>query len=197
MTSRRKRWIAVGVALLVALAVGKLLYRPFPSDRTPAGAYMRIAKSVTGDREKEMFPYLETDAQWACYTIREMRKRAHDRVATSYPEPERTTLMNAYREPAEAGDGSDVFAQIAAARGWRARLRRDLSGVAATDTQGERASVVTARGTRYPFRRRENGIWGLTIFTADLTAEADKASRDFDMVSRAADDYDRSNGKHP
>jgi len=50
---------------------------------------------------------------------------------------------------------------------------------------------VTARGTRYPFRRRENGIWGLTVFTAELLAEANRASRDLDMVNRAADDYDR------
>jgi hypothetical protein len=71
-------------------------------------------------------------------------------------------------------------------------LRRDLSGVANVEIAGERASVVTSHGTRYPFRRRDNGIWGLTIFTADLGAEADRASRDFDMVSRAADDYDRA-----
>jgi hypothetical protein len=51
--------------------------------------------------------------------------------------------------------------------------------------------VITARGTRYPFRRRENGMWGLTLFTAELVAEAEKAARDFDVVKRAADDYAR------
>jgi hypothetical protein len=59
------------------------------------------------------------------------------------------------------------------------------------DTEGDRASVVTAQGTRYPFRRRENGIWGLTIFTAELLADAEKATRDLAVVSAAADDYDR------
>jgi hypothetical protein len=70
-------------------------------------------------------------------------------------------------------------------------LRKDLSGVVRVDIEGERATVVTARGTRYPFRRRDNGIWGLTIFTADLMAESERASRDLENISRAADDYDR------
>jgi hypothetical protein len=52
--------------------------------------------------------------------------------------------------------------------------------------------VVTARATRYPFRRRDNGIWGLTIFTAELEAEAERATRDLDMVDRAARDYERA-----
>jgi hypothetical protein len=188
----RRAAIAAMVLVVGLLVFVKLIYRPFPSDHTPEGAYMRIAKSVVEHKERDVFPYLETDAQWACYTIRDMRKKAYERVAASYPEPERTTLMNAYRAQADAPDGSDLFADMAEARGWRTRLRRDLSGVANVETAGERASVVTSRGTRYPFRRRENGIWGLTIFTADLGAEADRASRDFDMVSRAADDYDRA-----
>jgi hypothetical protein len=191
MNRRRVALVAIAVVAVVAI-FGKLVYRPFPSDRTPEGAYMRIARSVADHKERDAFPYLETDAQWACYTIRDMRKKAYDRVAASYPEPERTTLMNAYRAQAEMPDGSDVFAAIADARGWRTRLRRDLSGVAGVEVEGERASVVTSHGTRYPFRRRDNGIWGLTIFTADLGAEADRASRDFDMVTRAADDYDRA-----
>ena len=60
------------------------------------------------------------------------------------------------------------------------------------EVQGERATVVTARGTRYPFRRRENGIWGLTVFTAELDAEAERATRDLEVVERAAADYDRA-----
>jgi hypothetical protein len=59
------------------------------------------------------------------------------------------------------------------------------------ETRGERATVETARGTRYPFRRRpENGIWGLTLFTATLAAEAERAARDFALIERAADDYE-------
>ena len=72
---------------------------------------------------------------------------------------------------ADAPDGADVFVPSRAARVDRAP-RRDLSGVARVEIEGERASVVTARGTRYPFRRRDNGIWGLTLFTAELMAEA-------------------------
>ena len=53
------------------------------------------------------------------------------------------------------------------------------------------ATVETARGTRYGFRRRDNGLWGLTLFTADLTAEAERAARDWDIVERAAKDYER------
>jgi hypothetical protein len=49
--------------------------------------------------------------------------------------------------------------------------------VASLDVQGERASVVTVRGTRYPFRKCPNGIWGLTIFTANLLAEAECIER--------------------
>lgn len=58
------------------------------------------------------------------------------------------------------------------------------------DVKGERATVVTGRGTRYAFRRRENGIWGLTLFTAELQAEAERATRDLEVVDRAARDYD-------
>jgi hypothetical protein len=59
------------------------------------------------------------------------------------------------------------------------------------DAASERATVVTARGTRWPFRRRDNGIWGITIFTAELVAEAEKATRDLAVVESAAADYDR------
>jgi len=76
-------------------------------------------------------------------------------------------------------------------RGWAGKLRRDLSGVAKLEIVGGRATIETARGTRYGLRRRENGIWGLTLFTADLLAEAERAARDADVVEKAAADYDR------
>ena len=60
------------------------------------------------------------------------------------------------------------------------------------EVNGERATVETARGTRYAFRRRENGIWGLATFTAELVAEAERAARDWDVVQRAATDYERA-----
>jgi len=77
-------------------------------------------------------------------------------------------------------------------RGWLDRLRRDMSGVQRVEISGERATVETARGTRYPFRRRPNGIWGTTLFTAALTTEAERAARDLQLIERAADDYRRA-----
>lgn len=193
----RKRWIAVvAIAAIVALAFA-ILYRPYPSDRTPEGAYMRIARSVTEDDPRAFFAYLETEAQWACYTIRDMRKKASTRVAASFPEPQRSELLAKYARFADAADGRDVFAILYAERGWAKRLRKDLSGAVKVDVDGERASVVTARGTRWPFRRRDNGIWGLTIFTGELVAEAEKATRDLAVVDAAAADYDKARAPKP
>ena len=67
-----------------------------------------------------------------------------------------------------------------------------MSGVDQVEIRGDRASVQTVKGSRYPFRRRENGIWGLTLFTASLVAEAEKAARDAEIVERAATDYERA-----
>lgn len=151
---------------------------------------MRIARSVANGDPRGFFAYLETDAQWACFTIRDERKKAAARL-TSFPEPRRSEMLAQYRRFAEAQDGSDVFAILYAERGLSRRLRKDLSGVARVEIEGERASVITAQGTRWPLRRRDNGIWGLTIFTAELIAEAEKASRDLAMIEGAATDYDR------
>ena len=138
-----------------------------------------------------MFAYLETGAQHACYTIRTYRKQARDRVLSAYPEPERTRLAEAWAAEANAPDGSDVFALQARQRGFMDRLRRDFSGIAKLEVQGERATIETVNGTRYPFRRRENGIWGLTLFTATLVQEAEKAARDAALIDKAAADYER------
>jgi hypothetical protein len=182
--------VAFGVLLFVAS--GGVMHLPFPSDRTPEGAYLRIAKSVDEDRLREVFPYLETEAQWACYSIRDARAQASARIAASYPEPQRTEMLSAYAALARAPDGADVFALFAAQKGWAVHLRRDLSGIAHVEAEGERASVVTAHGTRYPFRRRDNGIWGITLFTAQLVAESQRAARDLAVVQATADDYDRA-----
>lgn len=182
---------AVLTLLLGASVVAANVF--YPSDRTPEGAYYRIVIAVNRDDPKQFFAYLETPAQHAAYSIRDYRKRAADRVRASYPEPERSELLARYAAEASAPDGADVFALYARRLGWMARLRRDLSGVARVESSGERATVETARGTRYPFRRRpENGIWGLTLFTAALAAEAERAARDFSMIQRAADDYERA-----
>jgi len=190
---RRRTLLVVGGLLTVTLAFGSwaIARRPFPPETTPEGAYTRVAFAVGERRPRDAFAYLETDSQWAAYTIRDMRRKASDRVRASYPPHERARLLDAWHDEADALDGADIFALLAATRGWIARLERDLSGVASVETAGERATVVTARGTRYPFRRRENGIWGLTLFTAELAAEAERAARDLDVVEHAAADYDR------
>jgi hypothetical protein len=166
--------------------------RPFPPDSTPEGAYARIALAVGERRPRDAFAYLETEAEWASFTIRDARRSACARVRSSYPPEEGRKLLDAWSAIGAAPDGADAFALLARGRGWLTRLERDLSGSAHVEIQGDRATVVTARGTRYPFRRRENGIWGLTIFTAELQAEAERASRDLEVVERAATDYERA-----
>jgi hypothetical protein len=165
--------------------------RAFPADTTPEGAYLRIAVSVTEGRTRDCFAYLEDQAQHAAYSIRDYRKAASERIRAAYPEPERSRLLAAYEADAKAEDGADVWQSMAEQRGWVGRLRRDLSGIAKVETVGERATIETARGTRYGFRRRENGIWGLTTFTADMLAEAERAARDAEIVQKAAADYER------
>lgn len=188
----RKRVALVVALVVVGVLAFVLLYRPFPSDRTPEGAYMRIARAVSENKLGDMFAYLETDAQWASYTIRDMRAQAVTRIQATYPEPERSRMLESYESEAKAPDGADLFALLAARKGWALRLRKDLSGVVRVEVDGDRASVVTARGTRYPFHRRDNGIWGITIFTPELMAEAERASRDLAVVTSAAEDYGRA-----
>lgn len=164
----------------------------FPSDRTPEGAYLRIVTAVNRGAPERAFAYIETRAQHACYTIRDMRRKAFESISTHFPEAERAKVAETYRSFANAPDGADIFAIYARERGWLDRLRRDLSGMANVEIQGDRATLVTARGTRYAFRRRENGIWGLTLFTAALDAEAEKASRDSALIEQSAKDYQRA-----
>jgi hypothetical protein len=189
----RRRWLlapfaAIVLALLCWLAWAWLTY---PSDRTPAGAYLRVMKAVNLAKPEAFFAYIETRAQHACYTIRDYRHKARVRVLVAYPEPERTQVAAEHALEALAPDGSDVFALYARRLRWLDRLRHDMSGIARIEVHGDRATVETVRGTRYPFRRRENGIWGLTLFTATLEAEAEKAARDNTMIERAATDYER------
>jgi hypothetical protein len=193
----RKPLAAVAILALAVIAmnaIGLARRRPFPSDRTPDGAYLRIALGVDEDRLRDIFPYLETDAQWAAFTIRDARAKACSLIRASYPKGQGGDLLQAYQPLGETPDGPDAFVLLAIQKGFIAQLRRDLSGVAKVEIEGERASVVTVRGTRYPFRRRDNGIWGLTLFSAQLLAEAQRASRDLAVVTAAAEDYDRAKG---
>jgi hypothetical protein len=191
---RRTALLALlGLAAIVAARV-VYAYASFPSDRTPQGAYLRVAIAVNRGRAEDFFAYTETRAQHAAYTIRDYRKKARERVLSAYPEPERSRLAQEYAAEAEAADGADVFALYAKRYGWMARLRRDLSGIKKVDVAGDRATVETMHGTRYPFRRRENGIWGLTLFTHILDAEAERAARDFSVIDKAAADFARAPG---
>jgi hypothetical protein len=191
----RPRLTVIVLVLLGALCVALYVAarRSYPSDRTPEGAYARIAKAVNLGRPEEFFAYLETAAQHAAFTIHDYRKKARDTVLAGYPEPERTRLAEQYAPEALVADGPALFALYAEHRGFMARLRRDMSGAAHVEINGDRAVVVTAHGTRYAFRRRpENGIWGLTLFTAPLSAEAARAARDLSIVEKAAADYARA-----
>jgi hypothetical protein len=192
---RSKRRVVTLVLLGLGAAVAARVvyaYASFPSDRTPEGAYLRVAIAVNRGRAEDFFAYTETRAQHAAYTIRDFRKKARERVLAGYPEPERSRLAETYAAEANAPDGADVFALYAKRHGWMTRLRRDLSGIKRVEVSGDRATVETAHGTRYPFRRRDNGIWGLTLFTPVLDAEAERAARDFSVIDKAAADFERA-----
>lgn len=189
----RRRALVVGAAALTCAGGALAWYKlaEFPPDTTPQGVYLRIANNLSLGDARTCFAYLEDRAQHAAYSIRDYRKKSSERIGASYPEPERTRLLSAYKAHASAEDGADVWVEIASTRGWITRLRRDLSGIARVETTGDRATIETARGTRYAFRRRDNGIWGLTMFTAELVAESERAARDWEVVEKAAADYDR------
>ena len=163
----------------------------YPSDRTPEGAYLRVMSAVNRGEASNFFAYTETAAQHACFTIRKYRRLARSRILKAYPEPERSQLAQEYLAEAQAERGADVFALYSQRFAWLERLRRDMSGIAKVEQDGPRATVVTVQGTRYPFRRRDNGIWGLTLFTGTLVAEAEKAARDYALIDKAAADYER------
>lgn len=189
LTRTRKIALALGLVIVVAGLAWALRY---PSDQTPAGAYLRIAKAIRNDDPAAAFAYLEQDAQHACFTVADFASRSTGRIREAYPESEQAEALAKYEGLARDGDGSAIFVKLASERGWLGRLRRDLSGVNDVAIDGDRATVVTARGTRYSFRRRPNGIWGLTMFTAELTAEAERLARDWDLVQAAAHDYLRA-----
>ncbi len=194
--TRRQALLLLGTAgaVVVGVPVGWSAYAAlrFPSDRTPEGAYLRIVLALNKGREQDVFPYLETEAQHALFTIREYRAKALGRVRATFVEPERTKWEAAYRDEGDAQDAAALFAVLARREGWAARLRKDLSGISAVERVGKRATVETTRGTRYPFREADNGIWGLTIFTAELVARKQRASRDFEIIDRAASDYEQA-----
>lgn len=190
-----KRRLIVVVVAGIGLAWWAVMWWRFPRDTTPEGAYYRIAKAVSRDDPTMFFAYLETAAQHACFTIGDYRAKSKQRVTQSFPPAERQRALAELEPYASQPQGPDVFALAAREQGWLTRLRQDLSGVDHVELEQERATVQTVRGTRYPFRRRENGIWGLTLFTAHLVEEAERAARDYEMYRSSAVDYDRKAGK--
>jgi len=194
VTAMRRPSIAQGLALgvaLVLLAAWGIAWLRFPSDRTVEGAYYRVVKAVVHDEPQAFFAYIETEAQHACFTIGEYRAKSKQRVLKSFPPAARPAALHNLEPLASHPDGPEVFASLARSQGWLDNLRRDLSGIDHVEQNDERASAQTIRGTRYPFRRRENGIWGLTLFTAFLMEEAERAARDDKQLEQAAVDYDR------
>jgi len=187
----RRRMLFIGAAIAVAGGLLVWFFR-FPSDTTPNGAYMRIASAISRGVVEDAFAYLEEEAQQSSYTIADYASKACTRIRETYPEPARSEALARYEPLALTGDGPLVWRRVAERRGWIRHMRRDLSGAKTIEIVGERATVITVRGTRYPFRRRPNGIWGLTIFTAELTAEAERLARDWEVIQRAADDYERA-----
>jgi hypothetical protein len=192
-TSKKRLWLAT-LVVLIGVGVGAYLraWLAYPSDRTPEGAYLRVMSAVNRGKPEDFFAYLETEAQHACFTIGDYRKRSRELVQQSYPEAERAKTLELLGDIALHPDGPEVFTDFATQRKWLDALRRDLSGVSRVEIQGERATVETIKGTRYPFRRRENGIWGLTLFTPELSELATRAARDFALHESAAADYQRA-----
>jgi hypothetical protein len=165
----------------------------FPPDTTPEGAYMRIASSIGRGKPEECFAYLEQDAQDATFSILDYARKARARIAEAYPETERARAQSDYADLAQCPDEPALWSTLAQQRHWIRRLRRDLSGIEHVEIAGERATVITVHGTRYPFRRRPNGLWGLTIFTAELVSDAERLARDWERIQQAAKDYELGN----
>lgn len=189
MSRNRRRIVVASLGLLAIAVAAVVFYRPFPPDKTPEGAYARIAKAIAERHPRDVFAYLEQDAQDAAFTIHEMRKASYEAIEKNYPKgAERDGLLAAYGPDARA-DGPEELLLLDARHAFIARLRQDLSGIANVEARGDRATITTARGTRYTFRRRPNGVWGLTLFTAEMLAESERASRDLASVRTAAADY--------
>ena len=188
-----RRTLLRALAPLVVL-VGCRKSMPFPAVDTPEGAYARVVVAISEGNPRDIFAYLEDEAQWAAHTIQKEHATSLARARASYPRDELTKLEAEVGADARAADGVDVFLRIARARGFIGRLRRDLSGVARVERDGDRATIVTARGSRYAMRKRTVGIYGLTMFTAELADLAEKATRDRVRIESAAHDFSAAEG---
>ena len=203
--SRMRHWplLLLAAAVFAAIWVGTYAigHRPFPAETTPEGAYARVALSVEERRYKDIFPYLETEAQWAAYTIRDTRKKACRTVRASYVAGERERLLAEWREDAEARSTERTFFAIVARQrvggGWR--VSSETSPVARRASTSKESVRHGRHRAGHPVpvsTTRTMGSGGLTMFTAvELQADAERASRDLEeVVQRAADDYDARRG---
>lgn len=194
----KRSWL-LGVLALVVLVGAYFAQRAFafPPDTVPEGAYLRVVLAVTEDKPEDFFAYIEERADHAAFTIGDYRKKSLTRARAAFPKDALAPLEKEHAALAAAKDGREVFGIIARREGWVEQLRRDTSGVVRVEVEGERATVVTARGTRYAFRRRPGGIWGMTAFSASLEAEAERAARDAEMIEAAALDYEKARALEP
>lgn len=192
VVSGMRRW---WLWIVVAVAGLSTLWFCAPSDRTPKGAYSRVAAAVNNGSARALFVYLETPAQHSAFTIHKYSVQAVERINAAYPPELAERERERFSAIAALEPGPGVFEWYAARYNWLDQLRRDLSGVASVDVSGERATVETVRGSRYAFRRRDNGRWGLTTFTARLVADAEKSARDYSVIEAAAADYERASGR--
>jgi hypothetical protein len=182
-------WILGLTALVLGGSIAWSTYR-YPSDQTPEGAYLRIAQAVNRDRPEDFFAYTDEEAQHACYSLLDYRKRAKSRVQSAYPPEKRAEALRTFADVAELERPEQVLAYYARREGWLSQLRRDLSAVAKVEAEGPRATVVTVVGTRYALRRRPGGIYGLSAFTPFLREEAEHAARDFVIIDKNASEYE-------
>lgn len=191
LVDRKRKWVLIAASAVALLTVGALVigWLLYPSDRTPKGAYYRVVTAVNQGHAEAVFPYLETPAQHAAFTIHHYAAASAKAIEDAYPEAKKAQALERLRPLVAAKDGPGVFALYAERYGWLAQLRKDLSGVASIEIEGERATVQTVRGTRYAFRRRDNGMWGLTLFTGKLAADAEKAARDHSVIEAASKDF--------
>lgn len=182
----------VVATVCVPLAIFAYNWATYPSDKTPTGAYLRVVRAVNQAEPAAFFAYTEEAAQHACFSVRDFRRQALDLVERHFPAQEQQKWREEFARFAEAPDGADVFALFTHKYGWLDQLRKDMSGIAKVDVSGPRATVQTVKGSRYAFRLRPGGIWGLTAFTPVLVEEAEKAARDFKQIEKAAADYQRA-----
>lgn len=184
----------IGFAVLAIATVAFVLFRVLVSEppaTSPEGAYVRVAARISSGDARGVYALLDDRARDACARLARARKEASALVESTFPEPDRTRLVSEYEPIAAAPDLEGVWLALSSARGYATALRRDLSGVAAAEADGDAATIVTARGARYPFSRRADGTWGLALFTEDIVADAWRAERDLEIIQASAADYAR------